>query len=387
MRLQRWLWIAPVLCVAACLPTDDLPMDDLAAEEVGQEVDAELAARVAQTEFDAGFRTFQSLCAKGDLEEAESLAEVLRLRADQDQRTDWLENMAGSEKARLARRLMGGLGLGDAPRAPLGDDERAVLIRWTLGVARAESGAVQEAELDFEAVRAGGHGELRLDGMYGLGWLGLSLAEILYESIPEVTGASLDPMSPGFQPQAAGGEDEPDPLELAKKAFELSLEHFLERLALDWRDADTRANVELIQRRLRRIEEIEDKRKQEEGTDRSQEDPEEQDKQEDDSQESSGEQGAPSDEEQDEDSDPKESENSDEEQEGSEEDSEEENDDEAGEQDEDSGDEQDAETQEVFLTEEEMKRLLETTQQHNQEGEEMRAKMKSKGRVPTERDW
>lgn len=381
MRLSRWLWSLPLLCAGACLPTDDLKTQDV------PELDAALAARVAEGSFDDGFRSFALLCAKGELAEAESLAEVLSLRAEADQSSGWLERVGGANKARLARRLMGGLGLGDAPAAEAVDDERAVLVQWTLGVARAEAGAVQSAETDFESVRARAHGALRMDGMYGLGWLDLDLAETLYLTIPETTGASLDPLSPGFQPSAAGGDEGPDPLELAKAAYGLSLEHFLERLALDWRDADTRANVELIQRRLRRIEEIEEKRRQDEGTDRSQENPEEQDKQEDDSQESSGEEGAPSDEEQDEDSDPKESEQSDEEQEGSEQDSETESDEEAGEQDEDADDKQDAESQEVFLTEEEMKRLLETTQQHNQEGEEMRAKMKTKGRVPTERDW
>lgn len=387
MRLSRWLWTLPLLCAGACLPTDELQTPAGPDGEDAQELDAELAARVAEGGFDDGFRSFASLCAKGDLAEAESLAEVLRLRVQADRSSAWLERVGGASKALLARRLIGGLGLGDAPAAKAVDDGRAVLVSWTLGVARAQAGAVQGAESDFDFVRARGHGALRMDGMYGLGWLDLVLAETLFESIPETTGASLDPLSPGFQPSAAGGEEGPDPLDLAKAAYGLSLEHFLERLRLDWHDADTRANVELIQRRLRRIEEIEDERRQDEGTDRSQENPEEQDQQEDDSQESSGEEGAPSDEEQDENSDPKESEQSDEEQEGSEEDSESESDEEVGEQDEEADDEQDAEAQEIYLTEEEMKRLLETTQQHNQEGEEMRAKMKTKGRVPTERDW
>ena len=195
MRLHRWIGALALLSAAACSPSE------------------EGAAQAAGTSFDESFRRFARLCAGGDLAEAEPLAEELRTRADGDASADWLERMGGVNKARILRRLMGGLGIGEQAARPLGADERGVLVQWTLGVARAEAGAVQNAEIDFEAVRAQGRGELRMDGMYGLGWLDLGLAETLYGRIPEVQGASLDPMSPGFQPQAAGAEDgdEPDP--------------------------------------------------------------------------------------------------------------------------------------------------------------------------------
>lgn len=340
---------------------------------------------------------FARLCAGGDLDEAAELAEQMREReaAAREVRGPLAslgQRVLGDGGLRRAGRLAAGLGL--ATPAPRGrseavDDRLDARLRWTLGVARAREGAVETAEEDFQAVRGSGDRELRQHGMYGLGWLDLDLAEQLFETVPEVKGATQNAMSPGYQPPApGGGEEGADPLPLARKAYESALEHYLERLRADWRDADTRANVEWIQRRLREIEKIEQERTQDEGTDRSQDDPQEQDQQEEEEQsESSGDQGAPSDEEQDEEPQEESSEESDEEQEGEQQDSESENEEEPGEQDEEAEGEQDAEQQELHLTDEQMKRLLETLMQHNKEGEELREVMQSQGRQATDRDW
>ncbi len=373
-RAERALWSCLVIglsWVAACTPSTGVDQE--------------------------GLNEFARLCAGGDLDEAAELAEQLRSRAaaDQDKRGP-LDSLGlrvlGQGGLRRAGRLAKGLGLAEPSprgRSEAVDDRLEARLRWTLGVARAQEGAVETAEEDFQAVRGSGDGELRQHGMYGLGWLDLDLAEELFETVPEVKGATQNAMSPGYQPPApGGGEEGADPLPLARKAYESALEHYLERLRADWRDADTRANVEWIQRRLREIERIEEERTQDEGTDRSQEDPQEQDQQEEEEQsESSGDQGSPSDEEQEEEPQEESSEESDEEQEGEQQDSETENEEEPGEQDEEAEGEQDAEQQELHLTDEQMKRLLETLMQHNKEGEELREVMQSQGRQSTDRDW
>lgn len=285
-----------------------------------------------------------------------------------------------------AGRLATGMGLAGPSRVQHTNEDLDAHLHWELGAARALAGAVEGAEQDFSVVRSKGGGEQRLLGIYGLGWLDLDLAEQLYANIPEVKGASQNAMSPAFQPPAPGAVEEADPLPLARVAYQQALEHFLERLRADWEDESTRANTELIQRRLRHLDKIERDREQDEGTDRSEENPEEEQQEQDDSQESSGDEGAPSEEEQEQD--PQEnSEESEEEQEGSEQDSDAENDDEAGEQDQEAEGEESEDEQEIHLTEEEMKRLLETMQQHNKEGEELREMLKRQGRKQTERDW
>lgn len=343
----------------------------------------------------SSLQEFARLCAGGKLTEAEALSEALLEQASAASSSKGpLESLAdrvlGPSGVRKASRLAAGMGL--AEPAPMGrtekvDDTLEARLRWTLGAARAREGAVETAETDFQAVRGSGDSQMRQHGMYGLGWIDLDLAEQIFDTIPEVKGASNNAMSPGFQPPAPTGEDGADPLPLARKAYEAALEHYLERLQADWRDADTRANVEWIQRRLREIEKIEQERTQDEGTDRSQDDPQEQDKQEQDEQsESSGDQGAPSDEEQEEE--PQDSsEESEEDQEGDQQDSESENEEEASEQEEESEGEQEGEPQELHLTDEQMKRLLETLMQHNKEGEELREVMQSQGRQSTDRDW
>jgi len=127
---------------------------------------------------------------------------------------------------------------------------------------------ILEAAPAFESARAlAGPGELRLDATYNLGGVFLAEGERLRATIPEIAGAA----NPGSQqqvvgppglPPPGGAADGNDPLERARSAYETSKEHLIERLRADWRDADTRANLELIQRRLKELDELERQREE-----------------------------------------------------------------------------------------------------------------------------
>lgn len=108
----------------------------------------------------------------------------------------------------------------------------------------------------FESARAlAGPGRLRLDATYDLGLVHLFEAERWRAQIPELAGAP----PAGAAPDAS----QPDPLQTARAAYLAAKEPLIERLRADWRDEDTRANLELIQRRLRELDEIERQREEE----------------------------------------------------------------------------------------------------------------------------
>ena len=107
----------------------------------------------------------------------------------------------------------------------------------------------------FESARAlAGPGRLRLDATYDLGLVHLFEAERWRAQIPELAGAP----PAGAAPDAS----QPDPLQTARAAYLAAKEPLIERLRADWRDADTRANLELIQRRLAELDEIERRREE-----------------------------------------------------------------------------------------------------------------------------
>jgi Ca-activated chloride channel family protein len=119
----------------------------------------------------------------------------------------------------------------------------------------------------FSAARAlAGPGELRADATYDSGVLELLHAEKVRATIPEVSGQPPGGLQPGMPgPGApAGGPPvpPPDPLPEARKLYEAARTWLVERLRLDWRDEDTRANLELVQRRLRELDAIEKQRQE-----------------------------------------------------------------------------------------------------------------------------
>jgi len=127
----------------------------------------------------------------------------------------------------------------------------------------------------FESSRAlAGAGELRLAATYDAGTSELLRGDLWRAEIPEVAQAQGQqvasppaPAPPATSPPGAAGPDAPqppDPLAEARTAYQAAKEGLLNRLRADWRDGDTRANLELIQRRLRELDEIEAERKQQE---------------------------------------------------------------------------------------------------------------------------
>jgi hypothetical protein len=258
--------------------------------------------------------------------------------------------------------------------------EQRAEVHYALGVFQALGGGVQSAEEAFQTARGlAGPGATRLDATYNLGALDLMLAEELRDKLPEVHGRTNNALSPGFQHEP---EDEQDTLPLARQAYEDAREHFVERLRADWRDADTRANVELIQRRLRELDEIEEERRQDEGQERSDED--EQDQEPQDSADSSD-QGTPSSDESEE-----QPEGSEETQDEQESEGEQDSEEESAEEPEDEGEEQEGEAdepEERFLTEEEMKRLFDELKKHNEKGEELIQVLRGVQQRKAEKDW
>lgn len=146
-----------------------------------------------------------------------------------------------------------GLGLAQSLAAPAAPDEDARTARRA------------DASTNLEHARLlAGPGELRLDATYEMGLLEFDAGEEQRAKIPEISGQPPQPPMPAAPNAAAtGAEAPPDPLQLARAAYQRARAHFCDRLRMDWKDADTRANVELCQRRLRELDEIEKKREQE----------------------------------------------------------------------------------------------------------------------------
>lgn len=172
----------------------------------------------------------------------------------------------------LADPLLDALGANGAEPA-----ERAA-VHYAKGVVQSRAEKRAESEREFEAARTlAGPGDLRLDAMYNLGTADLFEGETQRAQIPEVNGGKNAPPSassnaaappsptapagPSSTAPAAAGQAQPaDALALAKQAYLRARDHFVERLRVDWRDADARANTELVMRRLKELDEIQKKR-------------------------------------------------------------------------------------------------------------------------------
>lgn len=252
------------------------------------------------------------------------------------------------------------------------------LVHYQRGLILVNKGDLAGALEDLSLARSsGGAGAVRRDAVYALGTLNLMVGEVLRQQIPEISGAPPTPSSP---PGGGQGEEAPDPLVVARTAYSLARAHLIERLRLDWRDGDSRANMELVQRRLRELDAIERQR-------------EEQSQEPEDNQE-----GEPSDEEQE-----SESQDSDQESESGDpnndpnEESETEEPEEPGEPQEQESEENGedgaeeseakAEPEELQLTQEELERLLGILRDHEEEGERLREALLRQRRVKVEKDW
>ncbi|MEM7308186.1 MAG: hypothetical protein AAF682_16015 [Planctomycetota bacterium] len=274
------------------------------------------------------------------------------------------------------------------------DDERPEPLRaefhYAEGVVRHMQGAWASSEVRLlSAAALAGPGELRLAALYNLGTLRLESAERLRVSFAEMAQAAA-----AGQPRE-DRELPDDPIAVLRSAYLSAKVELLDRLKLDFAHEDTRANLELVQRRLRELDEAE---QPEEEPD--QEDQEPQDEQE-------GEDQEQQDGEQSEDGEPQED-GEDQEQQGEDQPQEdgqqpEDPPDDPGEgaADQTSNDQQrpteelpepmphetSADTAERVLSREEVLRLLDQLKQLEEEAQSLEALLRQSRRIPVEKDW
>jgi len=147
------------------------------------------------------------------------------------------------------------------------DTERAEFW-FAAGVARGAAMAFDEAAEASHASRGlAGSSELGLAAAYNAGTFRLMLAEQARTQIPELREKlQLPPLTPpnAGAPGAGAADQAPDPLQLARAAYLAARADLVERWRADPRHVDTRANLELVQRRLRELDELERQREQQE---------------------------------------------------------------------------------------------------------------------------
>ncbi len=138
------------------------------------------------------------------------------------------------------------------------------------GVARGAAQAFVEASQAAHAARGlAGSSELGLDSAYNAGVFRLMHAEVLRREIPQIREQLQLPAAP--TPPAGSGppgaETASDPIAIARAAYLAARGDLLERWRVTPAHVDTRANLELIARRLRELEELERQREQEQQSD------------------------------------------------------------------------------------------------------------------------
>ena len=322
-------------------------------------------------------------------------------------------------------------------------EHQLAALRFGLGLARADA---EEPEIrpaavqDFYGATAlAGPGELRLRAMYHAGVVELQEGERQRALLPEVSGqAPAGPGGSGMQGMglpplpggptggptgapgapgapgatgATGAPEGPGPLELARAAYQRARTALTERLRADWRDVDTRANLELIQRRLKELDDIERQREeqQQQQQDQNQDgDPSDEDSENQENRENEREQDEPDPSSEDEEGEDAEQNPEDQQQDGEEEPSEENQDPQDQEDSEQQeGEEQSADQQpleapeetpgepqpaeptdaERHLTKEEVMRLLDQIEAIDEQARAAEARMRGARRKPVDRDW
>ena len=126
----------------------------------------------------------------------------------------------------------------------------------------------EEAQAAFLLARAEGGGATRLEAIDALADLELAAAEALRPgpdgSAPAAAQVATPPggANPNAPPSAADPAE--DPIAKARAAYLVARARLVERLRLERHDADARANLELVQRRLEELRRLEDQRRREE---------------------------------------------------------------------------------------------------------------------------
>ena len=331
-----------------------------------------------------GIARVRELAEGGDLPAARSLADrLLAPRGVGQWRLD-----AWNDGGAFVRGVLDGT---SAWTEPLGWNGRPEVerahVRIERGLVSLAPDERKSAERDFgRALALAPAGPLREAASYDLALLPLLAGEEWRMQIPELGGAPPTAMPPVPGAQPAPEDEAPDPLEEAKRAYGEARKRFIARLKLDWRDANTRANVELIQRRLHELDEIERER-EEQQQDQDQQDQDQQDEQEDG--EPGDQQDEQSEDQQDEQSQDGEDQEEPEEAQDSEdpEDPEDPEDGKEGQDQEDQTDQPQAEPKEVHLSQEELQRLLNRLAEHEKEAEALREARYRRGSRGVDKDW
>jgi hypothetical protein len=281
---------------------------------------------------------------------------------------------------------------------------------FAVGVARGVAQAYPQAADAAHAARGlSGSSELGLSSAYNAGAFRLVHAERLRQDIPQIRERlKLPPLAPSAQgvPQLGGAPQGPvgqetasDPIQLARGAYLAARADLIER----WRagpDADTCANLELVVRRLRELDELErqNEEQQNESSERENKD-QKQDPQQQEKQDPNQQQDEQQQDEQKGEQDPKEQQDKPENSEQDAKDEQKQNEESKPESEQDKQDQQGEqqppkegadpaqEQEQRVLTPEEVQRLLQQLDKIEDQAAQVQAALRRAKRVPVKKDW
>jgi len=279
---------------------------------------------------------------------------------------------------------------------------------FAVGVARGAAQAYPQAADAAHAARGlSGSNELGLASAFNAGAFRLVHAERLRQDIPQIRERlKLPPLAASANPQLGGAPQGPvgqetasDPIQVARGAYLAARADLIER----WRagpDADTCANLELIVRRLRELDELErqNEEQQNESSERQNKD-QKQDPQQQDKQDPNQQQDQQQNEEQKGEQDPKEQQDKPEDSKKDEKDEQKQDSKPESEQDKQEQQEQQEqqppkegadpakEQEQRVLTPEEVQRLLQQLDKIEDQAAQVQAALRRAKRVPVKKDW
>ena len=138
------------------------------------------------------------------------------------------------------------------------DEQLQAELRYAAGVSEGMSGRLGQAALAFRSASVlAGPGELRLDSLYNSAAHLIEQGELFYAKIPEIEARAAAQNGGQLSSMDAKGVDT---LAETRQMFTAARELLISELRIDWRDEDTRANVEFVQRRLDELDRIESQR-------------------------------------------------------------------------------------------------------------------------------
>ncbi|MDF1797642.1 MAG: VWA domain-containing protein, partial [Planctomycetota bacterium] len=162
----------------------------------------------------------------------------------------------GDAKAPTVRELLDP----DAAAEPTWSPTERAHLLYARGVTQHRMGQLELASADFGAAAADfGPGPERLVCLYNRFALSLELAELRRTEVFEQARAQASGL-----PGGPGAEQPEDTVGELRRLYHAAREQGLERLELDWRDSDTRANLELITRRLNELDDLEEQQQEQE---------------------------------------------------------------------------------------------------------------------------